>query len=682
MSIRSSSSPCQHPHPRPGGALRRWRRWQLPLALAAVGLSTPVAAQEQAGALAGGINQACRTMGPGAVYAVCLIVLFGTLGSLVQIRRALKAEGWSLANALSEPIQLTIPVDARWSQSQGDKASDPTTARPDSQADQPERITVLEASSSRFIAMVGMAAILLIYLGFGVFSLYTYGLTCQMPASTAAVTSFLYAGLTLFAPYVANKVSGLLKPQLAPSPARQPQADAGTLAPQPRPVQSRWAGPEASASTEPAREEPPSVVAADHPQPAAPPRLVSNPPPHRSQALPAPAAAAPRPEPAAAPPSTPASASPAAPTSKAAPAAPAVSTATGQDRYAPAVSLIAEFEGFVDHAYPDPASGGEPWTIGYGFTTNRDGRPVQPGETISRAAADSQLQQGVQDCATHLGATIPFWSEMAADQQCALISFAWNLGIDFYGSAGFDTISRDLRDKAWNQVPDALMLYCDPGSAVEAGLRRRRQAEGDLWNKGLAGRAATTNAAAPAAAARPATGAGAHPNPLTVPWFDQLLMNDGAGWRDCFSASSAMLAAFWGKEPNEDSYNQLRQCYGDTTSPEAQLAALRHLGLNAEFRTDGALDNLRAEIDAGRPVAVGWLHHGPPEAPSGGGHWTVVIGYDETGVWMNDPYGSCDLVQGGYPSNHNGAHQHYSYKNWAPRWMPQGSAGWYLTCRP
>ena len=174
---------------------------------------------------------------------------------------------------------------------------------------------------------------------------------------------------------------------------------------------------------------------------------------------------------------------------------------------------------------------------------------------------------------------------------------------------------------------------------------------------------------------------GAHPNPLNVRWYDQLAMNDGQGWRDCFSASSAMLATYWGKEPNEDDYNSLRQSYGDTTSAEAQLAALRHLGLQAEFRSDGTLQTLRDEIDAGRPVAVGWLHHGPSSDPGGGGHWTVVIGYDDSGVIMNDPYGSCDLVNGGYPQNHNGARQHYSYNNWEPRWRPQGSGGWYLTCR-
>jgi ABC-type bacteriocin/lantibiotic exporter with double-glycine peptidase domain len=159
-------------------------------------------------------------------------------------------------------------------------------------------------------------------------------------------------------------------------------------------------------------------------------------------------------------------------------------------------------------------------------------------------------------------------------------------------------------------------------------------------------------------------------------------MGDGQGWRDCFTASSAMLAAYWGKEPNEDSYNRVRQCYGDSTSSEAQLQALRSLGLQAQFATDGTFELLQREIDAGRPVAVGWLHHGPASAPSGGGHWTVVIGYDATGVIMNDPNGNCDLVNGGYPSNHDGAHQHYSFRNWGPRWRVNGTGGWYLTCHP
>jgi hypothetical protein len=136
-----------------------------------------------------------------------------------------------------------------------------------------------------------------------------------------------------------------------------------------------------------------------------------------------------------------------------------------------------------------------------------------------------------------------------------------------------------------------------------------------------------------------------------------------------------------------NAYNHIRQKYGDSTDSNAQVQALRSLGLNAQFHQDGTPESLKAEIDAGRPVAVGWLHHGPVSAPSGGGHWTVVIGYDDTGFWMNDPYGSCDLVGGGYPGGGNpqdqlGKGEHYSFKNWLPRWMPGGDHGWFLTCRP
>jgi GH24 family phage-related lysozyme (muramidase) len=366
--------------------------------------------------------------------------------------------------------------------------------------------------------------------------------------------------------------------------------------------------------------------------------------------------------------------------------------------------LIKEFEGFRDKAYPDPASGGDPWTIGYGFT-RINGKPVVPGQSLPQAEADQLLSAMVGECAHTLSGRIPYWKDMADKQQSCLISFAWNLGKGFYGDeTNFHTISTCLRNKDWAKVPDALLLYCMPGTAVHQGLLRRRNAEADLWRQGMAGAGAKAtpvpitgavsgsgNPPRPiAAGAAPATVATpAHPNPLQVAYYDQMLMDDGQGWRDCFSASCAMLACFWGKLKAKDgnTYNHIREKYGDSTDSNAQLQALRSLGLHAEFRTDGQRETLKAEIDAGRPVAVGWLHHGPAGAPSGGGHWTVVIGYDDTGFWMNDPYGSCDLVGGGYPGGSNpndevGKKDHYSYKNWLPRWMPSGSPGWYLTCQP
>ena len=70
---------------------------------------------------------------------------------------------------------------------------------------------------------------------------------------------------------------------------------------------------------------------------------------------------------------------------------------------------------------------------------------------------------------------------MNSNQRGALLSFAYNLGANFYGGENFNTISLVLRNKEWAKVPDALYLYRNPGTAVEAGLARRRIAEGNLW---------------------------------------------------------------------------------------------------------------------------------------------------------------------------------------------------------
>ena len=167
------------------------------------------------------------------------------------------------------------------------------------------------------------------------------------------------------------------------------------------------------------------------------------------------------------------------------PAAPAA--AGGQPDWLPlALKLIKEFEGCAKRlpngniqAYPDPGTGGDPWTIGWG-TTRIHGKPVEPGLVITQAEADSELMGQVGQFQTHLSTSIPGWGQLKANQKAALVSFAWNVGA-FYGDSGFGTITRALRDKAYENVASALMLYVNPGSSVEAGLRRRRLAEGAMW---------------------------------------------------------------------------------------------------------------------------------------------------------------------------------------------------------
>lgn len=156
-----------------------------------------------------------------------------------------------------------------------------------------------------------------------------------------------------------------------------------------------------------------------------------------------------------------------------------------QDDLTTALQMIKQFEGCHLEAYPDPLSGGEPWTIGYGTTRYQNGNKVERGDKINAVEADMLLRQEVDRIAGKLGSSVPHWREMATEQKCALISFAYNLGAGFYGSAGFETITARLRDREWAKVPDALLLYRNPGTNVEAGLRRRREAEGRLWLQGL-----------------------------------------------------------------------------------------------------------------------------------------------------------------------------------------------------
>lgn len=155
------------------------------------------------------------------------------------------------------------------------------------------------------------------------------------------------------------------------------------------------------------------------------------------------------------------------------------------------VELIKQFEGLHDtshgdgmvHAYPDPLSGGLPYTIGYGSTKDIDGTPFELGDKITIEKAEMLLEQQCKyNYLAVLENKIPYWDLMNDNQHGALLSFAYNLGANFYGSPDFNTISRVLRNKEWDKVPDALYLYRNPGTSVEAGLARRRIAEGDLWS--------------------------------------------------------------------------------------------------------------------------------------------------------------------------------------------------------
>jgi hypothetical protein len=171
-------------------------------------------------------------------------------------------------------------------------------------------------------------------------------------------------------------------------------------------------------------------------------------------------------------------------------------------------------------------------------------------------------------------------------------------------------------------------------------------------------------------------------NPLDVPYFSQRDNLSGQGYRECFSSSCAMIAAFYGKVKTDDEYNLIRARFGDTTDSSAQVKTLQSLGLKPTFRQNLVLADIEREIKAGFPVATGWLHQGNYRRPTGGGHWSVVVGLSNGGIMAHDPFGAPDLVRGGHPSAQGGKYATFPNQYWLPRWEVKGGDGWGMLVRP
>ena len=70
------------------------------------GLTLPAAAQEQLN----GAAAICRSMSPPLVMTITSLIFAAIISVLILISVRLQRGGWSLANAVSEPTHLSIPV--------------------------------------------------------------------------------------------------------------------------------------------------------------------------------------------------------------------------------------------------------------------------------------------------------------------------------------------------------------------------------------------------------------------------------------------------------------------------------------------------------------------------------------------------------------------------------------------
>jgi lysozyme len=153
-----------------------------------------------------------------------------------------------------------------------------------------------------------------------------------------------------------------------------------------------------------------------------------------------------------------------------------------QEDMTPALNLCMEFEGLSLTAYMCPAGF---VSIGYGTRWYEDGSEVRLKHKISEARAVELLEFEIHRIYEKLGVRIPYWDEMPCEMRCALTSFAYNCGVNFLGSPHFQTITAKLREKKWESVPAALVLYHNPGTDYAQGLKRRRMGESELWVSGL-----------------------------------------------------------------------------------------------------------------------------------------------------------------------------------------------------
>ncbi|MCT2560131.1 lysozyme [Tsuneonella sp. YG55] len=138
------------------------------------------------------------------------------------------------------------------------------------------------------------------------------------------------------------------------------------------------------------------------------------------------------------------------------------------------IALIQQFEGFARlrsdglvEAYPDPGSGGAPWTIGWGAT----GPDIGPDTVWTRSQCEARL---VADLARHAAAVSKAIGDAPTSQPQfdALVSFHYNTG-----AIARATLTRRHVAGDFAGARREFGRWTRAGGRVLKGLVRRREAE-------------------------------------------------------------------------------------------------------------------------------------------------------------------------------------------------------------
>ena len=139
--------------------------------------------------------------------------------------------------------------------------------------------------------------------------------------------------------------------------------------------------------------------------------------------------------------------------------------------------LIKPFEGYARKmpdggccAYPDPATGGDPWTIGYGST----GSDIRQHTVWTKEQAEDALQAHVRYFVSGLVKLSPRLLSASPRRIAAVISWAYNLGL---GNYRISTFKRRIDASDWSGAAEECLKWNKAAGRVIPGLTRRRQAE-------------------------------------------------------------------------------------------------------------------------------------------------------------------------------------------------------------
>ena len=135
-----------------------------------------------------------------------------------------------------------------------------------------------------------------------------------------------------------------------------------------------------------------------------------------------------------------------------------------------AMKLEKDSEGCRLRAYPDPATGREPWTIGYGAT----GPNIGPNTKWTQQQAEEDLRLRNLALLARISPKIP---NATIKQLAACLDFSYNCGLPaMLGSTWF----RSLRRGNYKIAATQILAWNKAAGRVMVGLTNRRKKEAKL----------------------------------------------------------------------------------------------------------------------------------------------------------------------------------------------------------